>query len=238
MSQVTSETLNEIAKNSLYGLGMSGEAVKYSYNLFNRFMRRGETVLELGPAEGIGTKILLDYGYDVTVVDGAESFCEILQHRHKNLKVICSMFETMQLEQIFDNIILGHVLEHVSNPVKVLKYVSKFLNKGGRFFAAVPNAMSLHRQAAVIMGLLPSESSFSDLDRHNGHQRVYTPESFRSDFINAGLNIEVYGGYWLKPISNNQIEGVWTEEMIKTFFQLGERYPDIAAEIYIVASRQ
>ena len=43
------------------------------------------------------------------------------------------------------------------------------------------------------------------------------------------------GGYWLKPVSNAQIEEAGNPEMLKAFMQMGERYPDIAAEIYIKA---
>jgi hypothetical protein len=70
---------------------------------------------------------------------------------------------------------------------------------------------------------------------HHGHRRVFNPESFRRCFLAAGLAIEVFGGYWLKPVSNAQIEATWTSQMLEAFMQLGERYPDIAAEIYVVA---
>jgi hypothetical protein len=36
-------------------------------------------------------------------------------------------------------------------------------------------------------------------------------------------------------VSNKQIEANWTPEMLDAFMQLGERYPDIAGEIYVVA---
>ena len=41
----------------------------------------------------------------------------------------------------------------------------------------------------------------------------------------------------MKPVSNAQIEASWTPEMVEAFMVLGERYPDIAGEIYVVASR-
>lgn len=41
-----------------------------------------------------------------------------------------------------------------------------------------PNCRSIHRQAAVITGLLKSEDELNDLDRHRGHPRVFNPESF------------------------------------------------------------
>ena len=34
---------------------------------------------------------------------------------------------------------------------------------------------------------------------------------------------------------NKQIEESWNEEMIRAFMKLGEKYPEIAAEIYVVA---
>ena len=85
------------------------------------------------------------------------------------------------------------------------------------------------------MGLLPHESALNEADRHHGHRRVYNPESFRGDFLEAGLRIEVFGGYWLKPLANSQFESWFSPEMIDAFMVLGERYPDIAGEIYVVA---
>ena len=77
----------------------------------------------------------------------------------------------------------------------------------------------------------------SEADVHHGHRRVYDPESLRAEFLGAGLNVEHFGGYWLKPVSNSQLEETWTESMTDAYFRLGERYPDIAAEIYVVATR-
>jgi hypothetical protein len=86
------------------------------------------------------------------------------------------------------------------------------------------------------MGLLDFEESLNETDRHHGHRRVYNPETFRHDFHSAGLVIDCFGGYWMKPVSNKQIESHWTNDMLSSFMKLGERYPDIAGEIYIVAS--
>ena len=85
------------------------------------------------------------------------------------------------------------------------------------------------------MGILETEHSLNPTDLHHGHRRVYDPETFRAEFRAAGLTIDVSGGYWLKPLSNGQMESAGTAgpEMIDAFMRLGERYPDIAAEIYV-----
>jgi 2-polyprenyl-3-methyl-5-hydroxy-6-metoxy-1,4-benzoquinol methylase len=158
-----------------------------------------------------------------------------VRERFPQVEVVHALFEDFEPERPFDNIIMGHVLEHVEHPIEILTSVRGWLSPNGRVFCAVPNARSLHRQAAVVMGLLPKEDALNDLDVHHGHRRIYTPETLRAAFIEAGFKIEVFGGYFLKPISNGQIESAWTSEMVDAFIQMGERYPDIAGEIYVVA---
>lgn len=131
---------------------------------------------------------------------------------------------------------MGHILEHIEDPTSLLTRARNWLSPGGKILSAVPNAHSIHRQAAVLMGILKSEDSLNEADVHHGHRRVFSPESFRECFIKAGLRIEIMGGYWLKPVSNNQIEANWTPAMLRAFMELGEKYPEIAGEIYIIAT--
>lgn len=230
------ERLDAISRDSLYSAGANAKTVEYSYEVFSRFMRDGP-ILELGPAEGVMTQRLVRRGQPLTVVEGATAFCADLRNRHPEITVVNSLFEVFQTKERFANIILGHVLEHVEEPVKILRRVSQFLAPNGRILAAVPNARSLHRQAAVIMGLLKHEHELNEADLHHGHRRVYNPESLRKDFLDAGLRIELSGGYWLKPLANSQIEATWSDGMLNAFMRLGERYPDIAGEIWVAACR-
>jgi hypothetical protein len=87
------------------------------------------------------------------------------------------------------------------------------------------------------MGLLASEKSMSELDLHHGHRRIYDQKMLERDFTEAKLSIIASGGYWLKPLSNKQIHQNWNEQMLKAFMKIGESYPDIAGEIYIVATK-
>ena len=173
---------------------------------------------------------------DLTICEGSKEFCIDLQKRYPKANVNHSLFEEFKPTKKFDNIVLGHVLEHVEDPKRLLSSVKSWLAPGGRVLCAVPNSRSLHRQAAVVMGLLGFEEELNDADRHHGHRRVYNPESFRREFSNVGLKIDFFGGYWLKPLSNSQLEKNWTPEMVEAFMKLGERYPDIAAEMVIVAN--
>ncbi len=228
------QSLEDIANDSLYASGVSGKMVAYTYEVFSRYLRKGR-ILEMGPAEGIMTDLFVRAEWDLTVVEGAKKFCKDLAERYPGIKVYHSLFEDFKTKEKFDNIILGHVLEHVDNPVEVLERIKGFLTNDGVILVAVPNANSIHRQAAVEMGLLEKTNSMNELDIHHGHKRVYSIEELKKNFEQAGLKVEKIGGYWLKPLSNKQIDETWTSEMIDAFMKLGEKYPETAAEIYVVA---
>ncbi|GJH09282.1 class I SAM-dependent methyltransferase [Caballeronia novacaledonica] len=235
MNREEEDRLESISQVSMYAAGPNSAMVRYSFKIAERFLT-GETLLEMGPAEGVMTELLATTGKKLTLVEGSRQFCEDLRQRFPRANVVHCLFEEFDSEEKFDNIILGHVLEHVQDPVDILARARKWLKPNtGRLFAAVPNSHSLHRQAAVIMGMLPQEDALNEIDIHHGHRRVFDPASFRNAFYQARLDIEIFGGYWMKPVSNKQIEDHWTPEMLDAFMQLGERYPDIAGEIYVVA---
>ena len=182
------------------------------------------------------TDLLVTLEQPFTVVEGSGLFCQDIKARHPQVNVENFLFEDFDPRHRFESILLGHVLEHVDDPIGILRRAASWLSPSGRIMAAVPNSRSLHRQAAVIMDMLPFEEALNEADLHHGHRRVYNPETFRRDFSEAGFKIEIFGGYWLKPVSNSQIEQTWTPSMLEAFMRLGERYPDIAGEIYIVAT--
>ena len=227
--------LAEFAADNAYGRGVNARTVDYSYQVFRRYFVPGNC-LELGPAEGLMTRRLYDDFGDLTMVEASPQFCVSLRDRFPSAVVVESLFETFSPERTFDNVVLGHVLEHVIDPVAILTSVRAWMSPSGRLFAAVPNARSIHRQLAVVMGLLESESTLNETDARMGHRRVYSPDQLSADIQAARFNVETRGGYWLKPVSNAQIERDWTEEMIDAAMQVGERYPEIAAEIFVVAS--
>lgn len=225
--------LDQIASDSWYSRGVNSRMVEYSFKVFSKHFRSG-SILELGPAEGVMTSLLAPVASKLTVVEGSSRFCKDLHQIFPAINVINSLFEDFHPIEQFDNIILGHILEHVIDPVVILHLIKKWLKPDGRVLAAVPNAHSLHRQAAVLMGLLPFEGAMNEADQHHGHRRVFTPNTFRNLFVECGLHIEIFGGFWLKPISNQQIEETWTPAMLDAFMRLGEQYPDIAGEIYVI----
>ena len=232
------EYLESVAKSLdyAYAEGANLNTVEYNGKIFSRYLKKGQSILELGPAEGTMTDILFpQYPEDYTVVDAVESYIENLKKKYPGMKGQASLFEEYQPEKLYDRIVLGHVLEHVEHPADILKRCKSWLKSGGQIMCSVPHCDSIHRKAAVLMGLQKTVKDLSEMDRTHGHRRVYSRNELAGDFESAGFHIIKVGGYWLKPLSNAQLEASWTKQMIDAFMVLGEQYPEIAAEIYIVA---
>lgn len=225
-----------VARTFDYFDGICAAAADYSLGIVKRYLV-GKSILEVGPADGYMTRGL-GGTFDLTLVEPSEVLCQKLRQSFPHARVVSSLIESFSPSISFNNILLCHLLDHVQDPELVVRSTVEWLAPGGRVIAIAPNSDSLHRQAAVRMQLLPATNAFTERDQAQGKRRIFNREEFRRLFSSAGLKIEAFGGYWLKPVSNRQIEQQWTPLMMDAFFALGEKYPEIAAEMYLVACQK
>lgn len=218
--------------------GFNAQLILWRYETLARFFR-GRHCLELGSSDGQGTDILLRHFDTVTAVDGSANAVNELQRRfsdHDRLVTVLSLFEQLDLQRRFDTVVAAHVLEHVDDPQAFLRIARDHLAADGLLLVDVPNAWSIHRRLGVKLGLLQAVTDLNDADRSIGHQRVYTPTTLRQEIERAGLVVLDTGGVFFKVLSNAQIEEAFSPEIQKGFLELGNDLPEIAAEIYVVAS--
>jgi len=204
------ERLDRIAGDNNYDQGVNRKIIEYTADIFKRYMKDG-SVLEMGPAHGLATDILYPLFPDYSVVDASELFINLIHERHPNVETYVSLFEDFQPKKKFDNILIGHVLEHVEDPISILARCKEWKTDD------------------------EDVSELNESDLKVGHRRVYHRDSFIEDFQKAGLHVIKSGGYWLKVIPNSQIEKTWSEEQIQVCMELGEEFPDIASNIYVIA---
>ena len=116
MNKFSLNKLVEVSENSLYMNKTNQATILYSFEIFSRFLNSEMKILELGPAEGLMTKELIRFDSSLTVVEAAPHFCKKLREKHKNINVHQELFEKVELNEKYDAIVLGHVLEHVEEP--------------------------------------------------------------------------------------------------------------------------
>ena len=108
---------------------------------FLPFFKEGN-LLELGSYKGDFTKRFLPFFKDITCVEASSEAIKIAENElGSKIKFINSLFETTKLPQKYDNIVLTHVLEHIDDPIAVLKKINdEWLSDNGRFFLVYPYA--------------------------------------------------------------------------------------------------
>jgi len=234
--------LDEIAKgyNKIHEEWKNLESMvrKNEFNKFISHVEKYNNVLEIGLGDGIFTQMLAERFKKVFAVDGSQITIEDVKNKlsqFKNITYIHSYIENLTLNQKVDNIVMSHLLEHLENPVLALIHLKEIMHKDTILYISVPNALSIHRQVAVKMGLLKESTDLNEIDIKLGHKRVYKPDEFKKDVLEAGLKIIEFGGSMIKPLTNKQIEESWTPEMIEGFIKLGDDYPELCGDICVVA---
>jgi 2-polyprenyl-3-methyl-5-hydroxy-6-metoxy-1,4-benzoquinol methylase len=172
-----------------------------------------------------------------SVIDGSRKLLQNLKDTHGD-RVACheSFFEDFLPpgDVRFNTVIATHVLEHVHDPIAVLKRSRQWLAAGGRIIAVVPNATSLHRRIGVKMGQLKTIYDFSERDVALGHQRIYDMETLKSHAREGGYKIVHTQGFQLKILPFSMM-AAFPESLFKALFELGDELPpEMTSDIGVV----
>ncbi|GAB7389188.1 hypothetical protein BSNK01_30260 [Bacillaceae bacterium] len=152
---------------------------------------KNKKVLELGCATGYMTNILVNFlGCEVSCVEYDVVAAEKARNYSNN--VIVGDLNTFDFgqhfqEEEFDVVIFADVLEHLFDPLDVLKRVKPFLKIGGELLASIPNIA----HCSIIAELLQGRFPYKDLGLlDNTHIRFFTRSGVVNLFQEAGLTIK------------------------------------------------
>lgn len=212
----------------------------YMIRSFEPFFRKG-SLLELGSFKGDFTRRFLERFDDVTCVEASgEAIAESKAKLGNRPTYIHSQIETATLPKRYDNIVLTHVLEHLDDPVRVLKRVNdEWLADRGRLFLVCPNANAPSRQIAVKMGLISHNSAVTPAEAEHGHRCTYTLDTLERDAVTAGLNVVHRSGIFFKALANFQWDrllqtDIISKEYLEGCYKLGQIYPDLCSSIFLM----
>jgi len=228
---------------------------KYAYNFdfdvmhpfmirsFQPFFKKG-SLLELGSFKGDFTRRFLSFFDDITCVEASgEAVAEAKKRLGDRVTFVNALFEEVKLPKRYDHVMLTHVLEHLDNPVLVLRRINKeWLADGGRLFLVCPNANAPSRQIAVKMGLIPHNAAVTPAERDHGHRMTYSLDTLERDARAAGLRVVHRSGIFFKALANFQWDrllqtDIISKEYLEGCYQLGQQYPDLCSSIFLMCER-
>lgn len=215
----------------------------YMIKSFEAFFRPG-SFLELGSFKGDFTRRFLERFDDVTCVEASgDAIAQARQKLGGKVQYVHSLFETAKLPKRYDNIVLTHVLEHLDDPIRVLKRINdEWLAESGRFFLVCPNANAPSRQIAVKMGLISHNAAVTPAEAEHGHRCTYTLDTLERDATAAGLKVVHRSGIFFKALANFQWDrllqtDIISKEYLDGCYKLGQQYPDLCSSIFLMCER-
>lgn len=205
---------------------------------------RSGNLLELGSYQGQFTQRFLPYFEDITCVEASSEAVDEAQRKlGGRVQYVNALFEEVTLPRRYDNIVLTHVLEHLDDPVRVLKRVNdEWLAEGGRFFLVCPNANAPSRQIAVKMGLISHNAAVTPAEAAHGHRITYSLDTLERDALAAGLKVVHRSGIFFKALANFQWDrllntDIISKEYLEGCYALGQQYPDLCSSIFLLCEK-
>jgi 2-polyprenyl-3-methyl-5-hydroxy-6-metoxy-1,4-benzoquinol methylase len=197
-------TLTDIGRYN-YAFDPDGDA--WAARLLRRLPSQG-AVLELGPGPGAMTKVMVDRGYKVTVVENDQGAIPGLQAL--GVEVIsgdlqCDEWIASLQGRRFDAILACDVLEHLRSPEHVLKAILPMMAPAGALIISIPNVS----YGGVVAGMIHGVFDYTEtglLDRT--HVRFFTRRSMEQTLLELGWSPRTWEPY-RHPIEASEFAWCW-----------------------------
>jgi trans-aconitate methyltransferase len=189
------------------------------------------SILELGLGHGYTTNIFSRHFERHVALEGSPAVIRNFRDKYTDCRaeIIETWFENFTTDERFDTIVMGFILEHVDDPLMILRRYRNFLAPGGKMFLAVPNAEVLNRRLGQLAGLLDDVTTLSENDLLLGHKRYYTVESLEAEIEQAGCGVDRLEGIYLKPFTTRQIVSLQLDrKVIDALCTVGIGYPELS----------
>lgn len=147
---------------------------------------QGRRLLDVGAADGLLSRLFTAQGWRVTAIERDPERAALGRAHCERMLVADLDREVPALDGRFDLIVYGDVLEHLIDPLRVLRALDERLAADGRIILSMPNVAHLWIRLSLLLGRF----DYADrgiLDRT--HVRFFTERSLRQLLAAAGLDV-------------------------------------------------
>lgn len=138
----------------------------------------------------------------------------------------------------FDMIICASLLHELEDLDFFLDDILKICSEKTVVHFNVPNALSMHREIALCMGMINDKKELSDRNKDFQQKRVFDIAGL-TDLLKKKFDIIDYGTFFVKPFTHQQMHkmiknNIINEEILDGLYNLSKikQYMDIGSEIY------
>ncbi len=217
-----------------------------AYGGQNNVSRGDISVVEVGCSNGRNISLpLAEAGYNVTGVDIHAPSIEWAEAHNSfsNARFVCRDFAEFSETEFFDVVVLSDILEHVHEPLHIIRLALDHLKPDGMVLVCIPNGYGpyeneqrflkftrLDRLVALskrgikrLMGRKPEKQNAYNYD--SGHVQFFRTADFEQLAADAGLEIEKRANGALFGGGITYALGVFMPFIVKPSLWLADRLP-------------
>lgn len=164
----------------------------------------GRTVLEVGCASGYMSERLQRAGCRVTGIELNRGMAERARRFCDEVLVLDIEKEEPGLDRRFDVIIFADILEHLRNPLEVLRRYRERLADGGRILLSVPNVANWRIRLRLLRGNFDWDPNWI---LSPGHIKFFTRRKLTAMLTEAGLRLAALRITYDLPLAERRRKG-------------------------------
>jgi 2-polyprenyl-3-methyl-5-hydroxy-6-metoxy-1,4-benzoquinol methylase len=146
----------------------------------------GRRLLDVGAADGFLAEQLTARGWEVTALERDAARAAAARGKCREVLVVDLERETPAVDGPFEAAVYGDVLEHLSDPLGVMRRLHGLLAPGASVIASVPNVAHLWIRLSLLFGRF----EYGDRGILDGtHLRFFTRPTFLGLLARAGLEV-------------------------------------------------
>jgi 2-polyprenyl-3-methyl-5-hydroxy-6-metoxy-1,4-benzoquinol methylase len=143
------------------------------------FVRPGARLIEVGSSIGLFLEQALGRGWNITGVEINQALVERTR-RELGANVVLGFIEHAELPQEIDMAVMWEVLEHLAEPVAVLRKLASVMRTGGRLALTLPNLDGIEFTAC---------GSSHEMIEAPGHLNYFTPATIERLLQRTGFKV-------------------------------------------------
>lgn len=202
-----------------------GERFRVWTTLFDRYVRPGDRVLDLGCGSGVFSRYLAGRGCQVVGIDGSPAMIALGEQKAAPAHPVRYLVQTLPLANLTDVgtqdvIVASSLLEYMDDMDALLGQARLLLRPGGLLIASVPNNVSLYRRIERRVFRLTGRPAYFGHIRNVSNAPAFTRRLARIGF--SALETHYFSSYdplsrLLKPFLaesyvNNLLVGVYQKQ--------------------------
>jgi 2-polyprenyl-3-methyl-5-hydroxy-6-metoxy-1,4-benzoquinol methylase len=202
-----------------------------------RFLRPGQTVLELGCATGAMTAQFVEAGVSVLAVDRSAPYLERARARHlAGVEFVEGDISTLVLDRTFDHVVAANVAHEVPDLPSFLGACARHVAVDGHVHVSLQNPQSLHRLLGRAMGMIDDLKAVSARGERFETLRLLDADDLAAEATSVGLRCVHREGVMVKPLANAGMSALG-DDVLEGFIELAADLPDHCAMNYLVFRR-